>query len=171
MTRFNNKIFLECVTHDRTNVVHKFLYTIGKGHLEIFYNAKDFDIQINDTIINVELDANNCCLDFCKNICEIFKLRCQLIWTDYQTIGQIRIHNTEIVFNEELNYWYGLYLYNIDHFWETYNDLFENIGTSFEEFINSCGLENISTKDLYTIREQWNYHYSLGFLTNRLEKM
>ena len=66
--------------------------------------------------------------------------------------GRFEIYQNQIVKNDFLSYWQGMYTYNYDIFWENINDLFKN-ERSEENFVNF--MELLQNKKIHILEKDF----------------
>jgi len=95
---------------------------------DILIDDVTFDITSSDDIINCIFNIETPCIEFCKRICGLHGLNVQLVYYNKESnySGKFQIYRNQVVTNETITYWQGMYKYNYDLFWELLDELFES---------------------------------------------
>ena len=90
---------------------------------DIYIENIVFDLSENDVINLIFYTHNTPCIEFCKRLAGKFGVNTQLTYfkstkSDLGFSGRFEIYLNQIVKDERLSYWQGMYNYNYDLFWE-----------------------------------------------------
>ena len=166
------------IFENNTKLFESFIQCNGK--MQEYYGT-DSDVYLEYVIFENTTDIINLifythdtpCIEFCKRLAGKFSVNIQLYYynEEHDFSGRFEIYQNQIVKNDFLSYWQGMYTYNYDIFWENINDLFKN-ERSEENFVNF--MELLQNKKIHIFEkdfEQLKYQFDEFLLLKQFENL
>jgi hypothetical protein len=175
-----NIIIINCVTLERKEYLEDLLAN-GEIYLyqsfgfdianDIYLDFVEIDLEVDPLVIYLKFEGENANI-FCNELSIKFQVNIILSYFNKESnySGKYSIRNGIIVCNVNYSYWYGLYLYNTEQFWETVNQLFDHFN-SIETLISFNCLQDMDIKDLHQLNNSFVYFQNLKFLNNAFQKL
>ncbi len=134
---------------------------------DIYIDLVEFDMDIDPYVIGIKFENNNPgdTIKFCNEISNKFQvnIRYSYLNKELNYAGKYIIHNCNVVCNLGYSYWYGLYLFNYDKFWQTISEVFEYF-IDFDSMIKAYHFEDIPQKDLEELHARLTDYLNMKYL-------
>ena len=121
---------------------------------DVCFDAVVYDIDLDETVISLVFATYETpCIVWATKVANRYNISVQLLFfnLDEDFSGKFSIHWHQIVINVRHSYWYGIYMYQEDLFWETIPDtlsLLDPKTVHFETYITAHGLNKMRYDDL-----------------------